>query len=132
MGVPSNSVRLVPHPQGGLVQVRDHHVHSAWLERAMILIGSIAVPSYSPGIGNEVTIKIRMSSGSIPIRRTGTAAVVAVYRARIDHLVLRMSDGGWTTRTGSRRCRWPCSVHRPCNRRGPRWTASRTPRAVSR
>jgi hypothetical protein len=29
------------------------------------LIGSIAVPSYSPGIGNEVTIKTRIVLGSI-------------------------------------------------------------------
>ena len=35
----------------------------------MILIGSIAVPSNSPGIGNEVTIKIRMGIGSIPAWR---------------------------------------------------------------
>ena len=30
----------------------------------MILIGSIAVPSYSPGIGNEVTIKMRIQAPS--------------------------------------------------------------------
>ncbi len=34
----------------------------------MILIGSMAVPSYWPGMGNEVTIKIRMSSGSILVQ----------------------------------------------------------------
>ena len=39
----------------------------------MILIGSIAVPSYSPGIGNEVTIKTRMK-GSIQRRETVPAA----------------------------------------------------------
>ena len=35
------------------------------LRARRILIGSIAVPSYSPGIGNDVTIKTRIVAGSI-------------------------------------------------------------------
>jgi hypothetical protein len=35
------------------------------LRARKILIGNIVEPSYSPGIGNEVTIKTRIALGSI-------------------------------------------------------------------
>ena len=51
----------------------------------MILIGSIAVPSNSPGIGNDVTIKMRID-GSIhcesPTRASERRRIV---RRRVNH-----------------------------------------------
>ena len=45
----------------------------------MILIGSMAVPSYSPGIGNEVTIKTRIE-GSIQVRQASGESPSIVTR----------------------------------------------------
>ncbi len=58
-GVPSNSVRSIG-PQGGLTR-RCARIGSTprVLSARRILIGNIAVPSYSPGTGNEVANNTR-------------------------------------------------------------------------
>src|SRR3984957_4598334 len=87
MGVPPNSVTVVAVPHGGRARKYAIATSTPRVFRArMILIGSIAVPSNSPGIGNEVTINTRIQDS---IRgeqdRNSDSARYRILRRRVDH-----------------------------------------------
>src|SRR5947208_2499508 len=65
-GVRSKSATVFHHPVAGWSRRCATTTSTPrGLRARRILIGSIAVPSYSPGIGNDVTIRTRIGSGSI-------------------------------------------------------------------
>ena len=79
-GVPSNSPRAI-RPQGRLAfrWARATSTPPRFFKARRILIGSIAVPSYSPGTGNDVTISTRMAGKSFSVERIGSA-IAQTYR----------------------------------------------------
>ena len=64
-GVPSkSSIRVEKSPGGRSRRCATTTSTPRAFKARRILIGSIAVPSYSPGIGNEVAINTRIAGSS--------------------------------------------------------------------
>src|SRR4051812_18941655 len=79
-GVPSNSEREGA-PQGGRAFRCASTTSTPLAFRARrILIGSIAVPSYSPGTGNDVTSRMRIA-GLLPVTGRRGLSIVSPMMA---------------------------------------------------